>query len=278
MPAARRFLEERAPTVAGDEEAIRWYGSYLVRGASPGAAAQITRMNLEIDIRHVLPTIQAPSLVLYRAEEYLRDATRYMGEHMPGARVERAARARTTCRGRATRRTCCARSRRILATVEAEAEPDRVLATVLHARVPDDAACRCCGGMSAGSGGPRSRRPPVLCARRSTAPRGRSAARRRSSPTPTRWASRRRPGCTPASARSTATSSPACRSQLADGVASVATAGEVLVSSTVRDLVAGSGMEFTERGTVRLPVRDAPPEWRLYGAVTGAITGRLPVA
>jgi len=33
-------------------------------------------------------------------------------------------------------------------------------------------------------------------------------------------------------------------------------------------------MEFTERGTVRLPVRDAPPEWRLYGAVTG----RLPVA
>ena len=66
--------------------------------------------------------------------------------------------------------------------------------------------------------------------------------------------------------------------ELADGVASVATAGEVLVSSTVRDLVAGSGMEFTERGTVRLPVRDVPQEWRLYEAVTGAITGRLPAA
>ena len=66
--------------------------------------------------------------------------------------------------------------------------------------------------------------------------------------------------------------------QLADGVASVATSGDVLVSSTVRDLVAGSGMEFTERGTVRLPVRDVPPEWRLYGALTGAITGRLPAA
>jgi len=37
--AARRFLEERAPTVAGDEEAIRWYASYLVRGASPTAVA-----------------------------------------------------------------------------------------------------------------------------------------------------------------------------------------------------------------------------------------------
>ena len=34
--AARRFLEERAPSVAGDEEAIRWYASYLVRGALPG--------------------------------------------------------------------------------------------------------------------------------------------------------------------------------------------------------------------------------------------------
>ena len=37
----------------------------------------------------------------------------------------------------------------------------------------------------------------------------------------------------------------------------------------------GSGMEFTERGTVRLPVRDVPQEWRLYGAVTGAITGAV---
>ena len=66
--------------------------------------------------------------------------------------------------------------------------------------------------------------------------------------------------------------------ELADGVAAVAAPGEVLVTSTVRDLVAGSGMEFSERGSIALPVRDAPPEWRLYVALSGSITPRLPAA
>ena len=103
--AARRFLEERAPTVAGDEEAIRWYASYLVRGASPTAVAQITDMNEEIDVRHVLPAVHVPSLVLYREHEYMREASRYMGERLPG-RASSRCRVRTTCRGRAIRRSC----------------------------------------------------------------------------------------------------------------------------------------------------------------------------
>ena len=45
-------------------------------------------------------------------------------------------------------------------------------------------------------------------------------------------------------------------------VASLAGAGEVLVSSTVRDLVAGSGIEFAERGVQSL--KGIPGEWRLY--------------
>jgi class 3 adenylate cyclase len=45
-------------------------------------------------------------------------------------------------------------------------------------------------------------------------------------------------------------------------VAAEAAAGEVLVSSTVRDLVAGSGLRFSERGAVVL--RGIPGEWRLY--------------
>jgi class 3 adenylate cyclase/pimeloyl-ACP methyl ester carboxylesterase len=47
-------------------------------------------------------------------------------------------------------------------------------------------------------------------------------------------------------------------------VASVASPGEVLVSSTVKDLVAGSGIEFTDRGTHEL--KGIPGEWRLYAA------------
>ena len=55
--------------------------------------------------------------------------------------------------------------------------------------------------------------------------------------------------------------------ELAEGVAATATSGEVLVSSTVRDLVAGSGTAFAERGSVML--RDA--EWRLFAATTARL-------
>jgi pimeloyl-ACP methyl ester carboxylesterase len=49
--------------------------------------AAITDMNEEIDVRPVLPTVRVPALVLYREQEYLRDASRYMGERLPGAQV-----------------------------------------------------------------------------------------------------------------------------------------------------------------------------------------------
>jgi class 3 adenylate cyclase len=45
-------------------------------------------------------------------------------------------------------------------------------------------------------------------------------------------------------------------------VAKEAHPGEVLVSSTVRDLVAGSGLRFRERGSAEL--RGVPEQWRLY--------------
>jgi class 3 adenylate cyclase len=45
-------------------------------------------------------------------------------------------------------------------------------------------------------------------------------------------------------------------------VAGEAVAGEVLVSSTVKDLVAGSGIEFRERGTAAL--KGVPGEWNLF--------------
>ena len=84
---ARRFLAERAPSIAADDEAVAWYASYFVRGASPSAVVQLGQMNAEIDVRHVLPTVHVPALVLHRENEYLADASRYLGERIPGARV-----------------------------------------------------------------------------------------------------------------------------------------------------------------------------------------------
>lgn len=60
-------IEERAPSLAADEEFRNWWATYLRMGASPGAAVALTKMNAEIDVRNVLPTIRVPSLVIHRA-------------------------------------------------------------------------------------------------------------------------------------------------------------------------------------------------------------------
>jgi class 3 adenylate cyclase len=50
-------------------------------------------------------------------------------------------------------------------------------------------------------------------------------------------------------------------------IGSAASAGEVLVSSSVVDLVAGSGISFTDRGERTL--KGVPGQWRLFAASTG---------
>ena len=53
----------------GDERFTRWWTRFLRLSASPGAAVAMTRANCEIDIRHVLPTIQVPTLVVHAKDD-----------------------------------------------------------------------------------------------------------------------------------------------------------------------------------------------------------------
>ena len=80
-------LEDRAPSRAEDPAFRDWWASYLRMGASPGAAVALTRMNAEIDIRDVLPSIRVPTLVLHRTgDRCLRvEEGRYLASHIPGA-------------------------------------------------------------------------------------------------------------------------------------------------------------------------------------------------
>ena len=80
-------LEERAPSKIGDPAFREWWASYLRMGASPGAAVALTRMNAEIDIRGVLPSIKVPTLVLHRAgDRCLRvEEGQYLASHISGA-------------------------------------------------------------------------------------------------------------------------------------------------------------------------------------------------
>lgn len=81
-------LEERAPSKLNDPAFRDWWASYLRMGASPGAAVALTRMNAEIDIRAVLPSIRVPTLVVHRTgDRCLKvEEGRYLASHIPGAR------------------------------------------------------------------------------------------------------------------------------------------------------------------------------------------------
>ena len=81
------WLDRVAPSLRGDLDAQRWYASWVVRGASPGAGRQLAVMNRDIDVRDALPSIHLPTLVVYRAGEEYREATRHMGERIVGARI-----------------------------------------------------------------------------------------------------------------------------------------------------------------------------------------------
>lgn len=81
-------LEAMAPTVADDERMRAWFQRYMRLSASPGAVIALMQMNQLIDIRHILPSISVPTLVLHRTGD--RDtpieAGRYLAARIPGAR------------------------------------------------------------------------------------------------------------------------------------------------------------------------------------------------
>jgi pimeloyl-ACP methyl ester carboxylesterase len=81
-------IEERAPSRAHDLVFRNWWASYLRMGSSPGAAVALSRMNAEIDVRGVLPSIRVPTLVVHRrGDRCLKvDEGRYLASHIPGAK------------------------------------------------------------------------------------------------------------------------------------------------------------------------------------------------
>ena len=81
-------LKERAPSMASDTHFKQWWAAYLRTAASPAAAVALTRMNSEADIRTVLPAVRVPTLVLHRSgDQCLRvEEGRYVANRIPNAR------------------------------------------------------------------------------------------------------------------------------------------------------------------------------------------------
>lgn len=76
-----------APTMRDDERFKKWWSTYLRRSASPGDALALARMNTEIDIRKILPSIYVPTLILHRKEDMDANVeeARYIAAQIPGA-------------------------------------------------------------------------------------------------------------------------------------------------------------------------------------------------
>jgi len=77
-----------APSLADDQAVRDWFSRYLRLSASPRSAAALLQMNTQIDTRDVLPAIRVPSLLIYRTgdQDVLVDEGRWIASQIPDAR------------------------------------------------------------------------------------------------------------------------------------------------------------------------------------------------
>jgi class 3 adenylate cyclase len=82
-------LEVRAPSAANDERFREWWARYLRVGASPSAVLALSRMNAQIDVRPALAAISSPTLIIHRpGDQAIRPGgSRWMAERIRGARL-----------------------------------------------------------------------------------------------------------------------------------------------------------------------------------------------
>ncbi|MET0623646.1 MAG: alpha/beta fold hydrolase [Pyrinomonadaceae bacterium] len=275
-------LEERAPSVASDPRFREWWATYLRMGASPGAALALTQMNAEIDVRHVLPSVRVPTLVIHRAEDQCLkvEEGRYVAERIPGARyVELPGRDHLPFVG--DQDAMLDEVEEFLTGARHTPEPDRVLATVLFTRIADSPEQRTAWpGVGLRQGLIQRLRAYVrkevewfrgreidMVGDRPLAIFDGPARAVRCAYAIVEYASRlgveMRAGlhtgeCDVVDGKVTGVAA-----EIGVQVANRAAPGEVLVSNTVKDLVAGSGINFEDRGAHHLG--RVPGEWRLFG-------------
>jgi class 3 adenylate cyclase len=270
----RNWLAQVAPGIMHDTAAVRWYTSYVQRGASPGANRAIRLMNAEIDIRDLLPTVSVPTLVLYRADEYFRERARYMGERIPGARmVELPGNDHLPWEG--DRESLLDEIERFLSGRGDDVEPDRVLATLLFI---DIAKAADAGDQASSESLARYDRVVHTQVMRF---RGREVGNGGEGPIATFDGPARAVRCASAIVSSIRELGLEVRGgvhvgeieradatvrgsavQIGACIAAAARPGEVLVSSTVKDIVGGSGLAFEDRGQHKL--KSIPGKWLLY--------------
>ena len=263
-----------APTRADDPGFVDWMTSSMRLGASPGAAVGITRMAMDVDVRDVLPSIRVPALVLHRP--FAEGEARYVAERIPNAR-------RVEIGGPDTAfflaEGLLGHVERFVGEAWQGREPDTVLATLLFTDIVGSTALATelgdarwrdlvgrhhalvrrgldrFGGReldTAGDGFFAAFEGPIRairCARTITAGVRELGLEVRA-------------GVHTGECEVVGEKLGGIAVNIGARVSSLAEPGEVLVTSTVKDLVTGSGIEFRDRGAARL--KGVPGEWTLY--------------
>lgn len=270
-----------APSLAGDREFRTWWRRMGNRGASPATAAAVYRTLMAVDLRHTLPAVQAPALVLHRAgNNFVRVAQgRWLAAHLPTARyVELSGADHAVWLGDSD--AIADETEEFLTGVRRAPQATRVLATVLFSDIVastqraaaigdgewrhlldahDDMVRRQLRRFSGrevkatGDGFMATFDGPARAIRCAVAIR--DGARQLGLDV--------RIGlhCGEVELRDTDIGGIAVH--IAQRVQSLAEPGEVLVSRTVKDLVAGSSIVFDDRGDHVL--KGVPDAWQLFG-------------
>jgi class 3 adenylate cyclase len=265
-----------------DEAFKEHFAAYARKSASPGAAVALLRMNTQIDVRHVLPAVHVPTLVLHRTDD--RDANveegRWIASQIPGARfVELEGDAHLPIGG--DQDSVLDEIEEFLTGDRRAPSGERVLTTVLFTDLIGSTE-------RAAALGDRSWRALLddhnrLVRRELERFRGREVDTAGDGFFATFDGPARAVRCALAIAQEVSDLSIEIRAgvhtgevQTVDGkaagiavtlgarVAALAGPSEVLVSQTVRDLVAGSGLSFEDAGEHEL--KGVPETWRVYRA------------
>jgi pimeloyl-ACP methyl ester carboxylesterase len=276
-------LDRWAPSVARDPEVREWWARMLRSGASPGATRTVGLMYEEMDVRPLLPAVRAPTLVLYRAQDEVVPPalSRDVARGIPGARaVELAGTDHLWMAGDqdamldeveefVTGRPPTATGNRMLVTVlftDIVRSTDRVAALgdrrwgeVLgqYERLVERELARNRGRLvkSTGDGTLATFDGPARAVRSAVAIRAGARS----------LGLEVRAGVHTGECEVTANDLAGIAVHLTARVMARAEPGEVLTSATVKDLVVGSGLEFSERGAHQL--KGVPGEWTLYAVI-----------
>ena len=273
-----------APSLLQDARACERWANYLRQAASPGAAVAVMRMNAEIDVRHVLPAVRVPTLVLHRKGDRLTDIeqARYLARSIARARlVELAGDDHSAWVGDTD--AIFDGVEEFLTGVRQTAEPDRVLATVLFTDIVQ--ATERAAALGDHEWRQLLARHHTLVRRELSRFRGREvdtagdgflaafdgpARAVRCAHAVTRLLRDQlgidvRAGLHTGECERLEEKLAGLAVHIGARVAALAGPGEVLVSNTVKDLVAGSGLRFEDRGDHVL--KGVPGRWRVFAAL-----------